>query len=96
MDLELRDVAVSYADVMALDDCKLALRPGRVLNLVGPNGAGKAAPGSDAKITPNTESTRSAWPSSGGSAAASPRTNRASRREEIGLEFARFLHECPT
>ena len=32
---------MAYGDLVALDDCGLAIRPGRVLGLLGPNGAGK-------------------------------------------------------
>jgi ABC-2 type transport system ATP-binding protein len=39
--LELRNVAVSYGELVALDDCSLTVRPARVLGLLGPNGAGK-------------------------------------------------------
>ena len=39
--LELSGIAVSYGDLVALDDCSLTVRPGRVSGLLGPNGAGK-------------------------------------------------------
>jgi len=39
--LELRNIAVRYGELVALDHCSLTVRPGRVLGLLGPNGAGK-------------------------------------------------------
>jgi manganese transport system ATP-binding protein len=40
--IEVRDVAVSYGDVTALDGVDLTLEPGRVVGLVGMNGSGKS------------------------------------------------------
>ena len=39
--LELAGLTKRYDAILALDDCTLAVRPGRVLGLLGPNGAGK-------------------------------------------------------
>ena len=40
--LELKHVSVGYAGHVVLEDVSLALRPGRVLVLLGPNGCGKS------------------------------------------------------
>ena len=40
--LELRDVAVHYGDLLALDVTELRVEPGRVCGLIGMNGAGKS------------------------------------------------------
>ena len=39
--LEGRDVNVHYQGVRAVDGVDLALRQGRILGLIGPNGAGR-------------------------------------------------------
>jgi len=39
--LELIGLTKRYGDLVALDECSIAVRPGRVLGLLGPNGAGK-------------------------------------------------------
>ena len=39
--LELVGLSKRYGDVVALDGCTIAVRPGRALGLLGPNGAGK-------------------------------------------------------
>src|SRR5689334_8572843 len=39
--LELIGLTKCYGDLVALDECSIAVRPGRVLGLLGPNGAGK-------------------------------------------------------
>ncbi len=41
--LEIRDLAVRYGAVRAVDGVDLAVRPGEVVGLVGPNGAGKSS-----------------------------------------------------
>jgi branched-chain amino acid transport system ATP-binding protein len=40
--LEVRDVAVHYGGVRALDGVEVSLAPGEIVALVGPNGAGKS------------------------------------------------------
>ncbi|MHB1244492.1 MAG: ABC transporter ATP-binding protein, partial [Gaiellaceae bacterium] len=40
--LEVRDVAVHYGGVRALDGVAVSLAPGEIVALVGPNGAGKS------------------------------------------------------
>ena len=40
--LELKHVSVGYAGHVVLEEVSLALRPGRVLVLLGPNGCGKS------------------------------------------------------
>ncbi|MDQ0470771.1 ABC transporter ATP-binding protein [Labrys wisconsinensis] len=40
--LSIRDVAVSFAGVRALDGVSLEAHPGRILGLIGPNGSGKS------------------------------------------------------
>jgi len=40
--LEVHDVTVRFAGVVALESASLAVEPGRVTGLIGPNGAGKS------------------------------------------------------
>lgn len=40
--LELRDVTVSYGEVLGLDGASVAIRPGRISGLIGMNGSGKS------------------------------------------------------
>ncbi|SNQ45277.1 conserved membrane hypothetical protein [Frankia canadensis] len=40
-ELEVRDVAITFGSVRALDNVSLKITAGRVLGLIGPNGAGK-------------------------------------------------------
>ncbi len=39
--LEFQNLTKRYGDVVALDGCSFAARPGRILGFLGPNGAGK-------------------------------------------------------
>lgn len=39
--LEARGLSKRFGDVVALDDCSFAVRPGRLTGFLGPNGAGK-------------------------------------------------------
>ncbi|MEO7586791.1 MAG: ABC transporter ATP-binding protein [Arachnia sp.] len=41
--LEVRNVSVTYGDVLAVDDVSLAVEPGSVLALLGPSGSGKSS-----------------------------------------------------
>jgi sulfate-transporting ATPase len=41
--LEVRDLAVNFGGVKAVDGVDLTLRPGRITGLIGPNGAGKTS-----------------------------------------------------
>ena len=38
---ECRDLSMRYGSITALDDVNLALQPGRIVGLLGPNGSGK-------------------------------------------------------
>ncbi|WP_084128596.1 metal ABC transporter ATP-binding protein [Demequina sp. NBRC 110055] len=40
--LDIRDLTVTYGDVVALDGCTLSVAPGRVTGLIGMNGSGKS------------------------------------------------------
>ncbi|MGI4765076.1 MAG: ATP-binding cassette domain-containing protein, partial [Janthinobacterium lividum] len=40
--LEIRDLAVSYGEVRAVDGLSLTVEPGEVVTLLGSNGAGKS------------------------------------------------------
>ncbi len=41
--LALEDLKKSYGPVVALDGCRLSVRPGRIVGFLGPNGAGKTS-----------------------------------------------------
>ncbi len=39
--LEIRDVTKRFGGVTAVNNCSLALAPGKIYGLIGPNGSGK-------------------------------------------------------